>query len=44
MSRLAKVVYEVLSILYDHLECPESGVEDCETIEELLEEFKAEVA
>ncbi|MEM4938615.1 MAG: hypothetical protein QXX69_03605 [Sulfolobales archaeon] len=37
MSKLAKAVYEVLNILYDHLECPESGIEDCETLEELIE-------
>lgn len=37
MSKLAKTMHKVLNILYDHLECPESGIEDCETLEELIE-------
>ena len=37
MSKLAKAVYEVLNILYDHLNCEESDLEDCETLEELIE-------
>lgn len=32
-----KAVYELINILYDHLNCDESDLEDCETLEELLE-------